>query len=86
MWLSLRPQISGLNNCTWPAINYVLRGCEGDEKGHDHMERKVYSVKGYPTQNLLSTKYLNSGLKGEFMWNTPEVLMGLYSDCFVFNY
>lgn len=24
MWLSLRPQISVLSNCTWPAINYVL--------------------------------------------------------------
>lgn len=23
----LRPQISGLSNCTWPAINYVLHLC-----------------------------------------------------------
>lgn len=35
MWLSLRPQISGLSNCTWPAINYVLQGCE---KGRNHSE------------------------------------------------
>lgn len=36
MWLSLRPQIWSLGNCTWPAINYVLQGCE---KGHNHMEK-----------------------------------------------
>lgn len=28
MWLSLRLHIWGLSNCTWPAINYVLQGCE----------------------------------------------------------
>lgn len=29
-------EASGLSNCTWPAINYVLQGCE---KGHNHYER-----------------------------------------------
>lgn len=30
---SFRPLISGLSNCTWPTIDYVLQVCE---KGHSH--------------------------------------------------
>lgn len=57
---------SGLSNCTWPAINYVLQGCE---KGHNHLVRVsrrglFLKVILHPEWFLVSNNHL-TGLQSE---------------------